>query len=145
MATITPDNQIAANHNNAAGLQRWDAVTDANGVKFLMPKNWPYRSRGQRRFRLNGTTGFLGLDATRLLFGAMTLSQYAYILSTYEGLVTVRIPFTSTSYTNYNAVLTMPDENDLEFVYFNGSMYTNNWTGPGYINVIATISSLEAL
>jgi hypothetical protein len=145
MATITPDYQLAAGHNNAGGLTAIDSITDANGVKLAMPQGLPYRVRGERRTRLNSTVGFIGRDATQWRFAAMTLAQYSLMITTYEGLVTVRLALTSTSFANYNATLTMPDEADLEYGYLTGSRYDAGFTGPGYRRVFAAITALEAL
>ena len=146
MATITPNAQIAAGNNNAGGLARFDAIADANGVYFLMPKQLPFRVRGERRFRLNSTVARVGGNSTSLLFTAMTLAQYALMLSTYEGLVTVKLALTSTTYANYNATLFMPDENELAFIRsLVGVARRVGFTGPGYQDVRAELRNLEGI
>lgn len=143
--SIIPNYQIAAGHNNAGGLTLITSLTDANGVKFLMPRGLPHRVRGERRFRLDGTVARVGTNTTRWVSAGMTLAQYALVLSTYEGLVTVKLALTSTTFANYNATLWMPDENELEYVYLTGSTHDEDFVGPGYINVPWYLNNLDAL
>jgi hypothetical protein len=145
MATITPNYQIAAGNNNAAGLTLITDITDGDGVAFVMPRGLPHRIRGDKRFRLDGTVGRVGQDSTRFVSSVMTLAQYKYVLDTYEGLVTVKIALSQTTFANYNASLWMPDEDELEYVYLVGSSAGNGYTGPGYKDVAWNLNTLVAL
>jgi hypothetical protein len=145
MATITPDYQIASGHNQAGSLTRWDAINDANGVRFIMPRGLPSRTRGELRFRTDGSAARVGSDGQTWLFTALTLAQYSTLITTYEGLVTVRTALTSVTFANYNASLIVPDEAELEYGYLIGSGYDTGFTGPGYKNVECRLLKLEAL
>jgi hypothetical protein len=148
MAT-TPNHQIAAGNNNAGGLVSINALTDSNSVKFFMPRGLPFRVRGQVRTRLDGTTGRIGFNSIRWVSAAMTINQLATVYSTYEGLVTIRTGLTSQTFANYNAVLRMPDEEELEYIPNISRMGLQTGAtgglGPGYINVPWYFIKLEAL
>lgn len=142
--SIVPNTQIAAGHNNAAGLARWDAITDANSVPFHMPQQLPFRIRGQVRYRLNGSVARVGQNSTAFLFSYMTVAQLALIYSTYEGLMTVKIALTSTTYANYNCTVIAPDEDELTF--HRSAVRQDGYTfAPWYENVRLEVHDLEAL
>lgn len=151
MTIIIPDNQIAAGNNNAGGLTLVTSIQDSDSVNFMQVQSLPFRKRGERRYNLDGTVSFIGTESVEWLSSAMTVAQYDYILDTYEGLVTIRHPNrTVTSgvyvFANYNAVLTMPDEVDMEFVR-NLRRYNlaTNFSGPGYLNVVWSFKKVEAI
>ena len=77
MPIITPNYQIAAGNNNAGGLVRIDALSDANGVRFVMPRGVMNRNRGLRRFRLNETK-------IKEKWGAMKMSDGGTVWDNYE-------------------------------------------------------------
>jgi hypothetical protein len=149
MTAIIPDYQIAAGNNNAGGLTPVDELVDSNSIKFVMPRGLPFRVRGQVRTRLDGTTGRVGFNSTQWLSAVMTVDQLSTVYSTYEGLVTIRIALTSTSFANYNAVLRMPDEGELEYMAnvlrMGTQTGTNGGLGPGYSSVPWFFTKLEAL
>ena len=145
MATITPDYRLAAGHDNPGGLTRLDELSDGDGVRFVMPRGLPYRNRGQRRFRTDGSVARIGHDQTQWLFQVMTIAQYRYMLDNYEGLVTIRHPLSQTTFANYNAALWWPDEIELDYAWLNGSVYDAGFTGPGYRAVVGTLNKLEAI
>ena len=145
MPIITPNYQIAAGNNNAGGLVRIDALSDANGVRFVMPRGVMNRNRGLRRFRLNNTAARVGKDSTFWISGGMTVMQYAYVLATYEGLVTVKLALTGVTFANYNATLWMPDEEELEYVRLVGASHDEGFVGPGYRNVRWNFIGLTAI
>ena len=149
MSVIVPDYQLAAGHDNAGGLTPVDEIADSNGVTLVMPRGLPFRGRGQVRTRLDGTTGRIGFNSTQWLSGVMTVDQLSTIYSTYEGLVTIRIALTLTTFANYNAVLRMPDEAELEYlanIYRIGLQTgTGGGLGPGYRQVPWFFTKLEAL
>ena len=145
MPKIWPNYQLAAGNNNAAGLTAFTSITDTNSIPFVMPQGKGSRTRGTKRVRLNGTEGQVGFDSFTLLFTAMTLDQYALLLSTYEGLVTVKISLTSTTFANYNAVLVVPDEAELTYVRVINYYKWNGYQGGGYRDVSLLLRKLEAL
>lgn len=145
MAQIIPDYQIAAGNNNAGGLTLVTSLTDSNSVNFVMPRGLPFRTRGDLRFRVDGTAGRVGKNSTQWISSVMTVDQYATVLSTYEGLVTIRIALTSFSFANYNAVLRMPDEIDLEYIPGIVRMNLTGNVGAGYQQVPWFFTRLEAL
>lgn len=145
MATIAKNYQMAAGHDNTAGLELVNILTDANGVRFVMPRGLPFRSRGERRYRTDGSIARVGFDQVQWHFSAMTLAQYAYMIATYEGLVTIHHPLTSTVFANFNASLWLPDEIDMNYGVLNGSVYDAGFTGPGYHNVVLTFNHVEAI
>jgi hypothetical protein len=149
MAQIIPDYQIAAGNNNAGGLTPVNQLVDSNSINFVMPRGLPFRVRGLVRVRLDGTTGRVGFNSTQWISSVMTVDQLSTIYSTYEGLVTIRIALTSTAFANYNAVLRMPDESELEYITnvarIGHQISTNGGLGPGYSSVPWFFTKLEAL
>lgn len=150
MAKIIPDNQIAAGNNNAAGLTLVTSLQDDNGINFLKVRSLPFRNRGQRRYRLDGTVAFIGAERVEWRSSAMTVAQYDYLIDNYEGLVTIRHPTRAISgglyvFANYNAILELPDEQDLEYIQLRGSGIASGFTGPGYKDVVWVFRKLEAL
>lgn len=145
MATIARNYWIASGHDNPGGMSRVQDLTDANGVRFLSPRGLPFRSRGERRYRTDGSVARIGYEQTQWLFAIMTLAQYAYALDNLEGAVTIHIPITSTTFANYNATLWLPDEMEMNYVWLTGSTYDNGFSGPGYQDVVWTFNKLEAI
>lgn len=145
MATLANNNQVADGNNNAGGLARWDAVTDGNSIPFVMPRFKGSRNRGVKRNRQDGTQAHIGKDSGVLLFTAVTLSQYDLLKDTYEGLVTLKIPLEDSTYANYNAVLIVPDEEELEYHPGIGFIQWGTVRWPGYGPVPVTVRKLEAL
>jgi hypothetical protein len=145
MTTLTAQHQLADGNNNAGGLQLFTAITDSNSVPFPMPSMKGSRNRGVKRVRLDGTQGIVGKDSVILTFGGLTLAQYDLLKDTYEGLITIRLPLEVVTYANYNAVMVVPDEADLE--YRRGIRYPTwlgqTWSGYGPVPVV--IRKLEAL
>jgi len=147
MTRIVPNYQLAAGNNNAGGLTALTSITDSNSIPFIMPRGKGSRNRGVKRDRLNATQATSGFDSLVWNFTAITLDQYNLLLSTYEGLVTVKISLTSTSFANYNAVMVVPDEDELTYVK---TINLLAWAGlgvigPGYRDVPITLRKLEAL
>ncbi len=146
MATITPDYQIAAGNNNVGGLTLITSLADTNGAPFVMPRGKASRTRGERRFKLNHVISRVGKNGYTLLSGIMTIDQYQTLISTYEGLVTVRISLSSTTFSNFNAACWFDDENTLEYIpHVNSVTRRAGFTGPCYQNVSWHLTSLEAL
>lgn len=149
MAQIIPDYQLAAGNDNDGGLTLLTSITDANGIAFVMPRGLPGRLRGERRIRLDSTDGRIGFSSTQWEFSAITVAQYSLLLGTYEGLVTIRIALSGTTFANYNAVLSMPDERDLTYIpnllRLGKQIGSIGGLGPGYSDVICSLRKLEAL
>lgn len=146
MATILQSYQIAVGKNNPGGLTFVNQITDANGVRLVMPRGLPYRTRGERRFDTDGGVSRIGFDGVQWRFQGMTLAQYALLIGTYEGPVTIHHPLTSTIFANFNAELWMPDESELEYGILNGSTYDSGLTGPGYRGgIFANFIKVEAI
>jgi hypothetical protein len=145
MASITPDTQIAAGNNNAAGLALINTLTDGNGIKFVMPRALPGQRRGARRKQLNGATTFIGKNSVVMISSVMTVLQYQAVLDTYEGLITIRLALDGITYANYNASLVMPDEVDLTYIPNITRISNQGDCGPGYSGVEWTVTDLVAL
>jgi len=131
MAYLTNNNQIAVGNNNAAGLALVTTLSDANAISFKEPTEWLRKqSRGQRVYRSNGTVARQGHNWVH--WGSpVLLAQWEYLKATYEGLVTIKTSFHSETFANYNAVLTLPDFNELDFIMFESSSDDTTFTGPG--------------
>lgn len=145
MAIFSKAYKIAAGYNNAGGLTLIQNLTDSNGAYFMSPRGIPYRTRGEPRVRLDGTIARVGDDSTQWYFKGMTVGQYWLLINTYEGKVTISTTVTSTTFANYNAILDVPDERDLEYHIFHGLHKNPNFIGAGYNGVILTFTRLEAL
>jgi hypothetical protein len=143
MPYITTNYQIAANYNNAAGLALITSLTDGSNL-FVEPTGIYTPRRGRREVRQNGLIGRSGYP-TMQLKSAMLASQYFYLVDNYEGFCTVKVPYMSTTFANYNAVLSLPDPDEMEEVSFAGSDTDYGFVGPGFREVIWTLSRLVAI
>lgn len=132
MAYLTTNYQIAVGNNNAAGLALVTSLSDTNSISFQeIQHSLREQSRGLRVYRANGTAGRQGHDWVHW-YSPVLLAQYEYLKDTYEGLVTVKTAFYSETFANYNAVLTLPDFNELDAVMFNAAGNDNTFVGVGY-------------
>lgn len=139
MPTFT-DYQISAGNNNAAGLTKLGKITPSGDIPFCEPTARLNYSPGMRRLRLDGTIYAAGWKSQEWTLGFLTLKQYDHLKTTYcgggySGLVTVRTRFNSGGYANYNAVLQLPTEAELE-----QNRGGNKWT-----NVPLKLMNLVAL
>jgi len=116
MPAITTDYKLAVGHNNAAGYTVISAITDGTDT-LDEPRGVMTPSRGVRRFTLEQPK-FSGTKTAALIFTRMTVGLHKYMIDTYEGLVTVRIPFDGVTFANYNATLIIPDKAELEGSYY---------------------------
>ncbi len=116
MTVLTTDYKLAVNHNNTAGYTAIDEITDGTNT-LDEPLGLPTSSRGVRRFTLEQPK-FSGTKIFALIFTRMTVELHKYMIDTYEGLVTVRIPFDGLTFANYNATLIIPDKLELEDSYY---------------------------
>ena len=132
MAYLTNNNQIAAGNDNAGGLALVTTLTDTNSIYFQEPEQWlRNQSRGIRVYRSNGTVARQGHNWVHW-FSPVLLAQWEYLKDTYEGLVTIKTSFHSETFANYNAVLTLPDFNELDAVVFAGAHNDPTFVGAGY-------------
>ena len=141
MPLITTDYKLAVGHNNAAGLTAITSITDGT-LALTEPLQLPFYTRGLRRNRTDGRISYAGMPSTVLVFSYLTISQWAYLRTTYEGLVTARLALASTTFANYNGVLVLPDPSELEYgVIYNEAGVLFN----AYRSVQVQLNHLEAL
>lgn len=120
------DYQLTVGNNNAAGLVNIESITPSGDIPFPSPRARYNYSPGGKVIRGNGTEYRRGFPAQQWHMGTLTADQYAYLKTTYcaggyTGLVTVRTRHVTATYANYNAVLNIPAEDELEsgaFCYF---------------------------
>lgn len=132
------DYQIAAGHNNAAGLVKIGLIVPSSNIAFTEPVARPNWNPGIQRIRLDTISYSAGYRSQVWSMGFLTYAQYDYLLSTYcgggqSGKVTVRTRYRTTSYANYNATLSVPIPDELQ----------NN--GQGYQQVPLTLKKLIAI
>ena len=144
MVAFTPNYQIAAGNNNAAGLTAVNLLTDSNGVRLVFPRAWPFHEAGELVIRCNSTPAYRGFDSQDWLFTILTKAQYYLLKNTYTGLVTVKTDITTT-FANYNAAAWIDQKTAGDFVYLQGSVYDSGFTGPGLRGVRLHLIRLEAL
>jgi hypothetical protein len=71
----------------------------------------------------------------------MTIGLHEHMQSTYEGLVTIRIPLVGSTFANYNATLTIPDKGELEGGYYIDAVLNT----VGFRNVRCELFDIEAV
>jgi hypothetical protein len=123
MATeIANEISIAAGHNNAAGFVVVSNLT-TSGIAFVAPKTLPRSNRGERKVATSGISRFSGKRYHRWQSSILWIPQYPYLVTTYEGAVTIRTLFDSLTYANYNAYLYCGELNDYAGKEVNESLY----------------------
>lgn len=115
MPELTTDTQIAVGNNNAAGLALVTSLS-ASGIPFLEPQSISKQSRGELRIKANGAPDYSGYKRIEWVSGLLWLPQWAYLRANYEGLVTIKTPFEGTTWSTFNAVLTLGNIEDYELV-----------------------------
>ena len=125
------DYQIAAGHNNVAGLQKLALVVATSNIAFPDPAAQQNYNPGKTVMRLDLKTTKVGVKSQIWMMG-VTWEQYRYMQTTYEGYVTIRTRWQNNAYANYNASLIVPTEN-LQF------------TLNGYANVPFLLMDLRAI
>jgi hypothetical protein len=140
MALLTTDYKLAAGHNNAAGLTTITSITDGT-LALTEPLQLPFYSRGIKRNRTNGSVSVAGMPSTAFVFSYLTMGQWEYLRTTYEGLVTVRLSLNKSSFSNYNASLVLPDPADMDYRLIVRSSACFH----AYVNVRCDLLHLEAL
>lgn len=146
MATVTPNHQIAAGNDNAAGLTALNVLTDANGVKFVFPRCVPFHEDGMMVIGPNGAPAYDGFAKQDWEFRIMTVAQYELLKGTYTGLVTVKTCLDGSTFVNRNAAAWIDPKPDGDYVP-NAivTMYDPDFTGPCYLGIRLHLLRLEAL
>lgn len=146
MASITPNHQIAAGNNNAAGLTAFNALIDSNGVKFVFPRAVPYHEAGLLVIGANGAPAYDGFAKQDFEFRIMTVAQYELLKGTYTGLVTVKTSINGSTFANFNATAWIDPKPNGEYIpRANVTMYDPDFTGPCYLGIRLHLLRLEAL
>jgi len=133
------DHQIAAGHDNAAGLVNIEDITDGSGYAFLFVRSVGQYVPGELVPTLNVSIAVLGVTKITWTWAALRTSQYEYLKDTYggggyTGLVTIRTTTTvKGTYANYNARMLLKPEAELQ------------WFPPYYRDVAVDFIDLEAL
>lgn len=100
---------IVAGHDNQATVVNVETITPTGDTRaFCPPRSWGNYDPGIERIRGNGTITYAGKKQTRWTFAVMTVHQYEYALTTWEGEVTIRTRTTHEDYEYYNAVCHVP-------------------------------------
>lgn len=144
MTYLTTNYQIAAGHDNAAGLALITSLSDSDGNAFAEPTALPNVGRGSLLTLIGGKSGYQGFGTMRLS-SPMLYSQYLYLVNNFEGFVTVKIPYMSLTWSNFNAVLQLPAPEEMSYTTFAASDHTLDFTGPGFTAVEWRLTRLEAL
>lgn len=145
MASFTPLQAIAAGHNNEVGLTLISSLTDANGVKLVMPRAVPFTEEGELVMRPNATPAYQGYDTQDWEFSVLLLTQYYLLRSTYTGLVTVTVCVNGSTFANYNASAWIDEKTAGQYGYANGTVYAPNFTGPALRGIRLHLILTEAL
>lgn len=108
------DFQLAVGYNNAANLTNIESITPSGDYRaFTVPDGFASYSPGQTKQRPDGIIYTSGYPTTTWRFGGMTRKQYIYLRDTYcndglSGKVTVRTLKEDGTYSNFNAVMIVP-------------------------------------
>lgn len=118
--TTRYDYKLAAGYNNAAGLTNLETITVSGDSRpFFSPVGYSNYRAGVRKIRSDGTVIFTGFPSAHWIIPAMTRKQWEYLSDQYcsggfSGKVTVRTRVGRTSYSNFNAILVLPDPETLQ-------------------------------
>jgi hypothetical protein len=145
MASFTPNQQIAAGHNNAAGLTLVSSLTDANGVKLVMPRALPFTEQGQLIVRPNASPAYRGNDTQDWEFSVLLLTQYYLLRTTYTGLVTVKVCIDGSTFADYNASAWIDEKTAGQYGYAQGTTYAPDFVGPALRGIRLHLILTEAL
>lgn len=134
------DNQIAAGHNNTAGLTNIGLIVPASHIAFPEPVVMPYHNPGILKIRTDGAVATIGFPSQVWMMPFLTYTHYDYLLETYcgdgySGKVTIRTRIRKNPYANYNATLVVPTPEEL----------LNSNVGWGYQQVPLTMKRMVAL
>lgn len=137
MPELTTETKIAAGYGNTGGLALITSLS-ASGIPFLEPRTIGLSSRGERRVKANGVGDYSGFKTIRWRSGLLWLAQYEYLITNYEGPVTLRSTFTGVTWSNFNGVLTLPSLNEVEVI--NETQY--GWAIKEFDWVFTRVSSI---
>lgn len=143
MAYVTTDYKLAVDNNNAGSLVAWTSITDGTNT-LVEPQGLPNALRGRREVKTNGIVGRVGFPKVTLRCDLL-YSQWLYLVDNYEGFVTVRLAYNSTSWANFNAVLSLADPEEMTSVSFAGGFDQHNFFGPGFQNAPVIFTRLVAI
>jgi len=143
MGFVTTDYQIVSGLNNAGSLVAVTSI-EVGGVALVEPLGLPFVNKGLRVTRANGTVARVGKQRTEWR-SSMLYTQWQHLKDNYEGLVTVRLALDGATWTNYNAVLTLNDPFEMEYVVFSASDSDPDFDGGGFSNAVWTFSQLTAI
>lgn len=134
MSETFQSHQIAAGHNNAAGLTNIETLTDSLGRRFKPVQDFMQFSLGIPLIRGDGITVPTGQISFKWTSNLLYLEQWYYLYNTLlsnslSGLVTVRTrQFQPSTYANYNATLYINNPTELEYQLGYISNFTWNFT-----------------
>lgn len=117
---LQPNLQIAAGHNNAAGLTALETAITINGKNEYGIMSWGNGSEGIIKFLGDATVYFSGLPNTKWVVSIDDFNGYWALRNTYcsgsiGGLVTIKTNLIRyDTYTNYNATLLLPQPEELQ-------------------------------
>lgn len=114
MPEYLEETAIAAGYN--VPLVDLDLITSlsADGVNFLPVQTIGKYVRGEKKFKASGAKAYSGFKAKTLASGLMTMAQFDYLVTTYEGPITLYSWLTGTTPVRFNAMLDMGDIDDYE-------------------------------
>lgn len=110
---VTFDAKIAAGHGNASGLTLITALT-VSSIPFQEVQTVPRYSRGLARVTSTGLVRRAGYTSLEWKSSILWLPQFGYLVTTYEGAVTIRTRLGNNTYANYNAYLDCGDLSEYE-------------------------------
>jgi len=117
--------KLAAAYNNAAGLANIESIVPTSDRAFFSPVVFNNYKPGVRKGRTDGLLYMAGWASSFWILPVVTRPQFAYLQTTYcaggfSGKVTVATRINLVAYANYNAILTLPDPEQLQrhFKYY---------------------------
>ena len=127
---------IAVGFNNAVNLVNLETIIIEN--RPLIVKGVGNYRQGEVVVQTNGRYAFIGYPSIKWIFDVLSRAQYVYLKDTYcagsySGDVTIRTRTDGNSYSNFNAVLTLPFTDDVTKVF------------RAYTGITATLTRLEAI
>lgn len=149
MTWITTNYQIATGHNNAAGLTLVTAITGSGLTAFVDVQGVGQATLGEKVVTVGGRTKRNGFSSTNWISGYLTVAQLAYLRTTYGeqsasgGLVTIKTTLDNVTFSNYNAVLDLPDPATLEYGIYNDA--TLGYNGGAFLNVVWAFTQMGAI